>query len=122
MGGKIDILDRQPFVDRLIEIVRLIADNGRGCTFTIDGRWGCGKSFVLDMFEKQNEIISDEDTAISRYAIFRYNCWEYDYYEEPLVAIVATLINDIDAKINLLSQKTSFLARACGNRTHPGRS
>ena len=53
MGGKIDILDRQPFVDRLIEIVRLIADNGRGCTFTIDGRWGCGKSFVLDMFEKQ---------------------------------------------------------------------
>ena len=30
MDNKIDILDRQPFVDQLIEIVELLSENKRG--------------------------------------------------------------------------------------------
>lgn len=102
MENKIDILDRQPFVDRLIEIVRLIADSGRGCTFTIDGRWGCGKSFVLDMFEKQLGIFRDPNAAGDRYVIFHYNCWQYDFYEEPAIAIISAIKSEIEKYNSIL--------------------
>ena len=76
MDNKIDILDRQPFVDQLIEIVELLSENKRGCTFTIDGRWGSGKSFVLNMFEKQLSLFQDPAAAGDKYIIFHYNCWQ----------------------------------------------
>ena len=96
MYYKIDILDRQPFVDQLIEIVELLSENKRGCTFTIDGRWGSGKSFVLNMFEKQLSLFQDPAAAGDKYIIFHYNCWQYDFYEEPAIAIVAAIKSQID--------------------------
>ena len=110
-NNTIDLLDRQGFVDKLLVVSELLSKNKKNACYAINGTWGVGKSFVLDMFEKQNEIINDEGTALSRYAIFRYNCWEYDYYEEPLIAIVATLLDDIDTKTNLLSQDTRTEAK-----------
>lgn len=95
MRNKIDILDRQPFVDQLIEIVELLANNKRGCTFTIDGRWGSGKSFVLDMFEKKLNMFQDPAAAGDKYVIFHYNCWQYDFYEEPAIAIVSAIKNQV---------------------------
>ena len=70
MAEKMDILNRQPFVDRLIDIVRLLADNHRGCTFAIDGAWGCGKTFILEMFEKQISLFQNPAAAGDRYALF----------------------------------------------------
>lgn len=96
MDNKIDILDRQPFVEQLIEIVELLSENKRGCTFTIDGRWGSGKSFVLNMFEKQLSLFQDPAAAGDKYIIFHYNCWQYDFYEEPAIAIVAAIKSQID--------------------------
>ena len=39
--------------------------------------------------------------------IIRYNCWKYDYYDEPLVAIVATLFETIEKKTKLLDEKNT---------------
>lgn len=33
---------------------------------------------------KQLEVIQKEETADDWYFVFHYNCWQYDYYEEPL--------------------------------------
>lgn len=95
MATNIDILNRQPFVDRLIQIVRYLADNHRGCTFAIDGQWGSGKSYVLDMFEKQMSLFQSPEAAGDRYILFHYNCWQYDFYEEPAIAIVAAMRDEI---------------------------
>ena len=96
MSEKVDILDRQPFVDRLIEIVHMIADGKKGCMFTIDGQWGCGKSFILDMFEKQLSLIQDPTDLDDRYIIFHYNCWQYDFYDEPAIAIISAIKDEIE--------------------------
>jgi hypothetical protein len=78
-----------------------ISSNKASTCFAINGSWGCGKSFVLDMFEEQLNVIQSEETYTDKYFVIRYNSWKYDYYEEPLVAIVATMISVIEEKTKL---------------------
>ena len=53
MEEKQDILNRQEYVDNLIKIVECISKNKNGCCFSLNGKWGIGKTYVLNMFEKQ---------------------------------------------------------------------
>lgn len=104
MAGKIDVLNRQEFVMRLVSIVRQLADSGNGCTFAIDGLWGSGKSYVLDMLENEINLFQHPDAAGEKYIVFRYDCWQYDYYDEPAIAIIAA-IRDACEKYNQLIPK-----------------
>lgn len=99
----LDLLNRQGFVDRMLAISKTLSDNKRNTCYAVNGDWGVGKSFVLDMFERNAQREHVEGKERPRYLIFRYNCWEYDYYEEPLVAIVASILDQIDEKENLIS-------------------
>ena len=99
---RLDLLGRQEFVDRMLTIANALSDNKRNACYAVNGDWGVGKSFVLDMFEEQAKEIGVEGEELSRYLIFRYNCWEYDYYDEPLVAMVASMLDQIDEKVDLL--------------------
>lgn len=98
---KLDILNRDEFVDKLVTLTENISENKTRVSFAINGIWGCGKSFVLDMFEDRLNQIQLEETATDKYFVIRYNCWKYDYYEDPLVAIVATIIDIINHKTKL---------------------
>ena len=53
------------------------------------------------MFEERLSQIQSETTATDKYFVIRYNCWKYDYYEEPLIAIVSELIAVIEEKTAL---------------------
>ena len=70
---RIDLLDRQEFVDQILTIVEALSDNRKNACFAINGRWGSGKSFVLDMFEEQAQEIGQEGQELPRYLIFHYN-------------------------------------------------
>lgn len=99
--NKIDILNRDKFVDDLLRVMENISENKASTCFALNGAWGSGKSFVLDMFEAKLGQIQSEETFTDKYFIIRYNSWQYDYYEEPLVAIVATMISTIEEKTKL---------------------
>ena len=99
--AKLDILNREEFVDKLVTLTENISANRTSTSFAINGVWGCGKSFVLDMYEERLNVIQSEETANDKYFVIRYNCWKYDYYEEPLVAIVAAMIDIINQKTKL---------------------
>ena len=98
---KLDILNRDTFVEKVLHLLDNISGNKSSVCFAINGQWGCGKSFVLDMLEEQLNVIQSEETHTDKYFVIRYNCWEYDYYEEPLIAIVATMISIIEEKTKL---------------------
>lgn len=98
---KIDILNREEIVEQILRLVENISANKTTTSFAINGVWGCGKSFVLDMFEEQLSRYQSEETATDKYFIIRYNCWKYDYYEEPLIAIVAAIIDVIEKRTKL---------------------
>lgn len=85
MNDKIDILNRQPFINQILEIIDSVANKKDKLSFAIDGCWGSGKTFLIKQLEKQLE-------NKNKYFIFHYNCWEYDYYDEPLIAIVSAML------------------------------
>lgn len=85
----IDILDRQLFVDDVKGVIRLLSEDKKNVTFAINGQWGVGKTFVLNMLEEQ---LQDE------YLVLHYNAWEYDYYDEPLIALLTAIISQLDQK------------------------
>lgn len=94
----LDLLNRQEFVARFVRIADVLARNKKSVCYAINGCWGVGKSFVLDMIEQEE--------ALSDYWIFRYNCWEHDYYDEPLVAIVASMLESIDKNTHVVKSET----------------
>ena len=98
---KLDILNRDAFVEQLLQLIEHISENKSSTCFALNGSWGCGKSFVLDLFEEQINLIKAQGTYTNKYFVVRYNSWRFDYYEEPLVAIVATIISEIEEKTKL---------------------
>lgn len=98
---KQDILNREEFVNGILDFINLLSDNKKGLCFAVDGRWGTGKTFVLNMLEKRLREYQSEKTADENYYVFHYNCWQYDYYEEPSVAIVSAIMNSIDEELSL---------------------
>lgn len=111
-NNKIDLLNRQPFVQKIIKVCELLSKNKKNACFAINGQWGIGKSFVLEMFEKQIAQIQNEDTATNQYFLFHYNCWNYDYYDEPIVAIVSSMLDEIDEKEHLLNADQKVQVKA----------
>ena len=89
--GAIDFLNRDKEVDQIINIIESIDKSRKGYTFSINGNWGIGKSFFLDLLE---EKLSPE------YTVIRYNCWKNDYYKEPLEAILMVVAENINRLIN----------------------
>lgn len=99
-----DRLARNDFINTLINIVDRLCESNGGCTFSINGRWGRGKSFVLELFRKKILQTIRPGGAGAPYYVFRYNSWEYDYYEEPAVAIVSALHDEIEKTTDQFSQ------------------
>lgn len=98
---KLDILQRDEFVKQLERMIENISENKVSTCFAINGKWGCGKTFVLDMLQERLEEKQSEQTADNKYFIIRYNSWKYDYYSEPLAAIVAELMTTIEERTAL---------------------
>lgn len=83
-----DMLGRGPFVSLLENIIVQKTNAHEGFSFAIDGKWGCGKSWILKELEQKLEL--------KNYLVIHYNCWENEYYEEPLVAILSVIIDKLN--------------------------
>ncbi|WP_409967187.1 P-loop NTPase fold protein [Bengtsoniella intestinalis] len=104
----LDVLDRQRLLKQVMDLMHLISQNNGSYTFSLNGEWGAGKSFFLDMLETDLRNYQ----AGKQYLVCHYNCWQYDYYEEPLVAIVAAIMDDINAQTELLSPEVQKAMKA----------
>lgn len=105
MESLIDLLNRNEILETTLSIIENFSGNKESITFAIDGEWGCGKSFLLQMIENELRSVQNESSAKDKYLILHYNCWKYDYYDEPLIAIVSLILEEIDKNVNLLSSK-----------------
>lgn len=96
-----DILGRN---DKIINLIKLINNINENFTISIDGDWGCGKTFFVKELVYMSEHYNNID-SISRYSdllknfsnkyfIFYYNAWENDDHLSPLESIIYTILND----------------------------
>ena len=90
-----DLLDREDFVDKMVTVTEIQAKNKKSTCYAIDGRWGIGKSYVLEMYKERVKSIHSGESSGNNYIIFEYNCWKYDYYEEPIFAIVSIMLDTL---------------------------
>ena len=100
-----DFLNREGFIDQVKMVIELLSSNKKNACFSISGSWGIGKSFVLEKLEEQLLFEQDGKRALDKYFVFHFNCWEYDYYEEPLIAIVSAMLDEINKKERLFTEK-----------------
>lgn len=95
----VDLFERQGIINRILMLLDLVSKKQTSCTIALSGAWGTGKTFVLNRLMKQ--LLEYQDGE--KYFVFHYNCWQYDYYEEPLIAIVAAMLDSIDEETHLFS-------------------
>ena len=107
---RVDILGREEYIENVQNIITLLSEQYHGGSFAIDGCWGVGKTYVLEELERNLRTVQSEDSADDRYLVFHYNCWEYDYYEEPIIAIVSAMLDNIEDKLCGVAKESWELA------------
>lgn len=112
MENRIDLLNREDFIDNTVKLVNQLSDIRKGCCFAIEGSWGIGKTFVIEEIEEQLHVIQSEDTNSDRYFVFHYNCWQHDYYEEPAIAIISAMLSSIQEDKTLVSEEVDGMGKA----------
>lgn len=101
---QIDILNREPFIQMIYDFIETYRRNKQGGSFGVYGDWGTGKSFILNKVERQ---LSKDDFK-GKYIVIKYNAWLYDYYDEPLVALFASIRDDL-AKNGWIDKDKDFI-------------
>lgn len=77
-----DQLNRKQFLNGLFSLFNNFGNQGnRGFTMIINGKFGSGKSTLLGFIEEQNEEKKD-------FNIVKYNAWENNLFESPLIPIL----------------------------------
>ena len=94
-------MNRNGDIEILSNIINAMTKNGGASCFAVDGSWGCGKSWVLDRLERRLQGIGDDEKidlakVKGNYFVFHYNAWENDYYDEPLIAVLTTMIEKLN--------------------------
>ena len=106
MNEKLDVLNRDGFIIKLKTLIEIMSESKQGCCFALNGAWGSGKSFVLEKLEDKLKEQLIEETEDNKYYVFHYDCWKYDYYEEPTVAIIAAMLDETNKELALFSEET----------------
>ena len=101
-----DTLDRNCKLNKLIELLNGINGNK---IISIDGKWGCGKTFFLKQLEyinKNDFVLKEKFNEVNiklfkeKYEVYYYNAWENDMHSSPLLSLIYNLINDYPKEKN----------------------
>ena len=58
----------------------------------------------LDVLNRDVKCIQSEKTKTDTYFVFHYDCWKYDYYDEPAIAIIAAMLDATDKELSMFSE------------------
>lgn len=102
-----DKIGRQELVNKICGLVESLNEDSNFC-LSINGAWGSGKSFVLDMIE-------DKLSKSPEYIIVKYDAWENSFYPDPLIAMLSCVIEGLGNKLSKM--RGYFKAAAeCGKK------
>lgn len=97
-----DCLNRKKDLDILLQIISNAINNKERLSFAINGKWGSGKSYLIGMLQEELE---------NKCYVFKYDSWDNDYYDDPLIGMLDLIKNEINQKyliektLNIISLK-----------------
>lgn len=100
-----DVLSRNK---KLVILAKILLNQKENIIISIDGNWGCGKTFFIKQFEyilkkietfKDNTIFCEEDKNVFKKLsndnlIVYYNAWENDDHDNPLESMMFSILNE----------------------------
>ena len=109
-----DILERKQDAKALQSYVLSLMERGKyqtetGLVLNLDAPWGSGKTFFLDRLKIQ---LSQDG-----YSVFTFNAWKHDYFDDPLLPLVAALTErrsspaEVQPEARTLRRRASRVAR-----------
>lgn len=104
----VDLLDRDPFAQVLAERIRMLRtpadgavvkeeDRRRAFMIHLHGRWGSGKSSLLNLLEQY--LVRDEGTGPAARVVW-FNAWVYNSRRPPWWALLDTLYRSLQRARN----------------------
>lgn len=88
MNKNIDLLGRDGYIEIIDNFLSSAYSSKINKILCLDGEWGIGKSFIIDKYI--------ESKKNSNMFILQYNPCSSDFYDEPLVGLLYTIIKQIN--------------------------
>lgn len=107
-----DRFDRKKVADYITKIIEnkdKIFNPDEGLVIGIDSPWGTGKTTFLDLWE--NQLEKEE-----KYTIIRYNSWEDDDYDTPIIPISFKIAETFPSDSTEYKQKFLACIRIIGTK------
>lgn len=105
-----DLLNYHPFAKKIQQIIQGYSNNPEPLTIGIYGKWGSGKTSLLNLIEKNIEIFHKEK-GDRPYIKFHYNPWIYQTKEEMLFDFFETLSRKLNYSGNENLKKAGKLIK-----------
>ena len=100
----IDVLGREEFANQILQVIEYYSEKKQSISFALQGDWGIGKSWLIKKLYNALYDFQDFDNCGSKYCIFTYNAWDFDYYDEPLISLFISIYKQLNNENALFIQ------------------
>lgn len=108
---KVDLLNNEAIAKTIVSLIEESKD--QPISIGIHGDWGAGKSSILEMVESKVELASSESRK--KYSCIRFNDWKHQGFEDSKVALMSSIISELQRKEKLGVKASGILEKLWKN-------
>lgn len=108
---KVDLLNNEAIAKTIVSLIK--DSKEQPISIGIHGDWGAGKSSILEMVE--NEVKTFARESEKKCVCIRFNGWKHQGFEDSKVALMSSIISELEKKEKLGAKSGKILKKLWGN-------